>query len=181
MTDSEAPAAADTPLPASPPPEVERAELEAALAEAEHKLAALHDELLRARADHENQRRRWLRELEAARKYGAERLLADLVQVADNLERGLGASQAPNATLESLREGAELTLRQLSKVLEQHGLVAIDPLGQPFDPDRHQAVSTSSAADYPPGTVSSVLQKGYLLFDRLLRPAMVVVVRDAGE
>lgn len=151
----------------------------AALAALERDLAALREERLRERADLENQRRRMVRDVEQARKFANERLLGDLLPVLDSLERGV---EAGGTDIARLREGVELTLRQLLKVAADNGLHVVDPQGQAFDPDRHQAVSTVAASDRPADEVVQVFQKGYLLNDRLLRPAMVVVTRapDGG-
>lgn len=146
------------------------AQLEAARAEA----AQLREDSLRERADLENQRRRMAREVEMARKFANERLLGELLPVIDSLEAGLSV-QADTA--QHLREGMELTLRQLLKVAADNGLVAVDPAGQPFDPEKHQAMSMVEAAGHAPGDVVQVYQKGWLLNERLLRPALVVVAR----
>lgn len=151
----------------------------AAIAALERDLAALREERLRERADLENQRRRMVRDVEQARKFANERLLGDLLPVLDSLERGV---EAGGTDIARLREGVELTLRQLLKVAADNGLHVVDPQGQAFDPERHQAVSTVASADRPADEVVQVFQKGYVLNDRLLRPAMVVVTRapDAG-
>lgn len=148
------------------PPET--AELLAARAE----LAELRAASLRERADLENQRKRLERERDMARKFANERLLGDLLPVIDSLEAGLNV---PGDTAQHLREGMELTLRQLLKVVTDNGLVAVDPAGAPFNPDQHQAMSMVESAEHPPGHVVQVYQKGWLLNDRLLRPALVVV------
>lgn len=145
------------------------AELEAVRAE----LGQLREDTLRDRADLENQRKRLERERDMARKFANERLLAELLPVIDSLEAGLGAAGEVTA----LREGIELTLRQLLKVTGDNGLVAVDPVGQRFNPEHHQAMSTVDNAEYPPDHVVQVYQKGWLLNDRLLRPALVVVSR----
>ncbi len=149
-----------------------------ALAAAREELALLRDERLRERAELDNQRKRMSRELEQSVRFANERLLGDLLQVLDSLEAGLSA---PGADAGKLREGIELTLRQLEKVTTDNGLVAIDPVGQPFDPERHQAMSMVPAAGQAPGTVVQVYQKGYLLNGRLLRPALVLVAKDDEE
>jgi molecular chaperone GrpE len=146
------------------------AELEAARAE----LAHLRGESLRERADLENQRKRLERERDMARKFANERLLGELLPVIDSLEAGLNV---PGDTAQHLRQGMELTLRQLLKVASDNGLVAVDPTGQPFNPDQHQAMSMVESAEHAPGHVVQVYQKGWLLNDRLLRPALVVVAQ----
>ena len=146
------------------------AQLEAAQAE----LTQLREETLRERAELENQRKRVARDVEMARKFANERLLAELLPVIDSLEAGL-AVQADTAA--HLREGMELTLRQLLKVASDNGLVMVDPVGQPFDPERHQAMSMVDPAGHAPGNVVQVYQKGWVLNERLLRPALVVVAK----
>ncbi len=146
------------------------ARLEAAQAE----LTQLREDALRERAEIENQRKRMARDIDMARKFANERLLGELLPVIDSLEAGL-AVQADTAA--HLREGMELTLRQLLKVAGDNGMIALDPVGQPFDPDKHQAMSMVEAAGHAPGDVVQVYQKGWLLNERLLRPALVVVAR----
>jgi molecular chaperone GrpE len=115
------------------------------------------------------------RDLEYARRFANEKLLADLLPVLDNLERGLAVEAADAA---ALRGGVELTLRELVRVVEANGLQAVDPVGLPFDPDRHHAMNAVEGSGQPRDTVISVFQKGYVLNDRLLRPAMVSVAKD---
>ncbi|HEY0505345.1 MAG TPA: nucleotide exchange factor GrpE [Lysobacter sp.] len=145
-------------------------QLEAVQAE----LTQLREDSLRERAELENQRKRMTREIDMARKFANERLLGELLPVIDSLEAGL-AVQADTAA--HLREGMELTLKQLLKVASDNGLMMVDPVGQPFDPDRHQAMSMVEPAGHAPGDVVQVYQKGWVLNDRLLRPALVVVAR----
>ena len=147
------------------------------LAAAEEAANAAREMMLRERAEIENQRKRLQRDLEQARKFANERVLGDLLAVADALGRGLAVA---NADAASLRAGMELTLKELERVMQAHGLVAIEPVGQPFDAERHQAMSMVDAPGQAPDTVVAVLQKGYLLNDRLLRPALVTVARAAG-
>jgi molecular chaperone GrpE len=149
-------------------PNPQAAELEALRAE----VTQLREESLRERADLENQRRRLVRDIDMARKFANERLLGDLLPVIDSLEAGLAIKAD---TAQHLREGMELTLRQLLKVATDNGLVAVDPLGQPFNPEHHQAMSMVDGEGHPPGHVVQVYQKGWLLNDRLLRPALVTV------
>jgi len=151
-------------------PHAQSAELEALRAE----VVQLREESLRERADLENQRRRLVRDIEMARKFANERLLGELLPVIDSLEAGLAVKAD---TAQHLREGMELTLRQLLKVATDNGLVAVDPAGQPFNPEHHQAMSMVDGGEHPPGHVVQVYQKGWLLNDRLLRPALVTVSR----
>jgi len=149
--------------------------LQARIAELEAGNAELRETVLREHAELENQRRRLHRDLEQARRFANEKLLNELLPVYDGLESGLAVEGGDVA---SIREGLSLTLKALLKVAENHGMTQIDPLGQPLDPERHHAVSVIEAPDAAPGTVVSVLQKGYVLNERLLRPALVTVAKD---
>jgi molecular chaperone GrpE len=129
-------------------------------------------QLLLDRADLDNQRKRLARDVEQARKFANEKLLGELLPLFDSMEAGLAAATADDP----LRAGLELTLKQLHSIAEKNGLTEIAPAaGDGFDPERHQAMSMAPAADVPPGSVAAVFQKGYVLNDRLLRPALVVV------
>jgi molecular chaperone GrpE len=153
-------------------------EIEALLGEVDQLRATvvgLKDEALRERAELDNQRKRLARDVDMARKFANERLLAELLPVFDSLDAGLNA--APAGDSDALRAGLELTRQQLLKVAADNGLTVVDPQGQAFDPDQHQAISQADAADAAPGSVLQVFQKGYLLNGRLLRPALVVVAR----
>lgn len=147
------------------------------LQEAERKAAEHREAWLRAKAETENVRKRTQIEVANAHKYALEGFASDLLPVKDSLEATLAADKA---TLEALRSGVELTLKQLASVFEKAGLKEIDPAGQKFDPHRHQAISMLPS-DKEPNTVINVLQKGYLLNDRVIRPALVTVAkgRDA--
>ncbi|MGN2252137.1 nucleotide exchange factor GrpE [Frateuria sp. GZRe12] len=149
--------------------------LQARIAELEASNAELRESVLREHAELENQRRRLHRDLEQARRFANEKLLNELLPVYDSLERGLAIEGGDAA---AVREGLALTLKALLKVAETHGLVQVDPVDQPLDPERHHAVSMVEASGKAPGTVVNVLQKGYVLNDRLLRPALVAVARD---
>ncbi|WP_255783553.1 nucleotide exchange factor GrpE [Marilutibacter chinensis] len=144
------------------------------LEEARAELTALRDESLRERAELENQRKRMAREVDTARRFANEKLLAELLPVIDSLEAGLNVE---GDTADHLRQGMELTLKQLLKVVADNGLTAVDPVGEAFNPDHHQAMSMVESREYAPGQVVQVYQKGWLLNDRLLRPALVVVSR----
>lgn len=138
-------------------------------------LEQLRAESLRERADLDNQRKRLAREVEMARKFANERLLGDLLPLFDSMEAGLAA--APEG--DPLRAGMELTLRQLQRIAEANGLVAVAPAaGEAFNPEQHQAMSMIDAEGIAPGAVAQTYQKGYLLNDRLLRPALVVVAKQ---
>ena len=149
--------------------------LQARIAELEASNAELRESVLREHAELENQRRRLHRDLEQARRFANEKLLNELLPVYDSLERGLAIESGDVA---AVREGLALTLKALLKVAENHGLVPVDPVDQPLDPERHHAVSMVEAPGKAPNTVVSVLQKGYVLNDRLLRPALVAVAKD---
>jgi molecular chaperone GrpE len=153
----------------------ELADMQARVIELESSNAELRETVLREKAEIENQRRRLHRDLEQARRFANEKLLNELLPVYDGLEGGLAVE---GGDIASMREGISLTLKSLLKVAENHGMSPIDPLGQPLDPERHHAVSMVEAPGKAPGTVVSVLQKGYVLNDRLLRPALVAVAKD---
>lgn len=150
-------------------------DMEQALDTAGAELSKHREEMLRMQAEMENLRKRLLRDLERSRKFALEGVMKDLLQVRDSLERGLGMADDANATVESLKEGKELTLKQLNKVMSDHGLEVIDPRGEAFNPEFHQAVTLLPSAELAENTVLDVLQKGFKLHDRLIRPAMVVV------
>jgi len=152
-------------------------ELGQKLAEYENKLGEMRDVLLRERAEIENQRKRLARDVEQARKFANERLLGELLPVLDNLERGLAVE---NADVAALRAGMDLTLKALLKVAESNGLRGVDPLGEAFNPELHQAMSLVDAPGRAPNTVVTVMQKGYVLNDRLLRPALVAIAKSPG-
>ncbi len=146
------------------------------LAEAESNLAGMRETLLRERADLENQRKRLQRDMEQSIRFANEKLLRALLPVYDGLESGLAVE---TADVGAMREGLSLTLKSLLKIAEDNGLEQVDPVGQPLDPERHHAVSVVEAPDHEPGTVVSVMQKGYVLNGRLLRPALVTVAKDS--
>jgi molecular chaperone GrpE len=133
------------------------------------------NQLLRTQAELENTRRRAERDVENAHKYALERFAQELLPVRDSLELGLSAADATES-VEKLREGMELTLKMLTTAMEKYGIKLVDPMGQPFDPALHQAVSMQPS-EQPPNTVVAVMQKGYTLNERLIRPAMVIVAR----
>ena len=160
--------------PAADAAQADTDELGRKLADYENRLGEMRDLLLRERAEIENQRKRLQRDLEQARKFANERLLGDLLPVCDGLERGL---MVETADVKTLREGMDLTLKALLKVAENNGLKQIDPLGQRFNPELHQAVSMVDAPQAAADTVVSVMQKGYVLNERLLRPALVMVAK----
>jgi len=133
-------------------------------------------QVLLDRADLENQRRRLSRDVEQARKFANEKLLGGLLPVFDSLDAGLTAAAGQE---HPLKEGLELTYKQLLKVAGDNGMVVVDPVGAPFNPEQHQAISQIDAPEgVAPGAVVTVFQKGYVLNERLLRPALVVVARN---
>ncbi|MFZ4760635.1 MAG: nucleotide exchange factor GrpE [Burkholderiaceae bacterium] len=146
--------------------------LEARLADAEGRAAEYMDMALRLRAEMDNLRKRGQIDVAAAHKYANEHFAESLLPVRDSLEMSL---KADVPSVDSLREGVEATLRLLAAAFERHKLLAIDPVGEKFDPNRHQAISMVPAGDVPPNHVVTVLQKGYLINDRVLRPALVTV------
>ena len=155
-------------------PAVEMPEsLEARLKKAELAAAEHHDAWLRAKAEADNIRKRARGEVTSAHKFAVEGFASELLAVKDSLEAALAAE---NASVESMRSGVELTLKQLAGVFERFNLAEINPVGQKFDPHRHQAISTMES-DAEPNTVVQVLQKGYLLHDRVIRPALVMVAK----
>ncbi|MCC4116725.1 nucleotide exchange factor GrpE [Aromatoleum toluclasticum] len=145
--------------------------LEESLRQAELKAAEHHDAWLRAKADAENIRRRAQEDITKASKFASEKFANAMLPVKDSLEAALTTD---NQTLESLREGVELTLKQLAAAFQSAGVTDENPVGSKFDPNRHQAIAMIEA-DGEPNTVVTVLQKGYLLHERVLRPAMVTV------
>ena len=134
------------------------------------------DRYLRAAAELENVRKRASRDVENARKFALERFGKELLTVRDTLEMGLAA--ADSASVESLLEGKTATLKLLASVMQQFGIEEVDPAGEPFDPDFHEAISMQPSDDVEPGSVVQVVQKGYSLNGRLLRPAMVIVAAE---
>jgi molecular chaperone GrpE len=150
--------------------------LEDRLKKAELAAAEHHDAWLRAKAEADNIRKRARGEIASAHKFAVEGFASELLAVKDSLEAALAVE---NASVASLRSGVELTLKQLAGVFERFNLAEINPVGQRFDPHRHQAISTMES-DAEPNTVVQVLQKGYLLHDRVIRPALVIVAKTRG-
>lgn len=141
----------------------------------QEQLDASNDQLLRLQAEMQNIRRRAERDVESAHKFGLEKFANQLLPVVDNLQRALDAIDADNESQKAIYEGIDLTLKSFLDVLAQFKIEAIDPSGEPFDADYHQAVSMVPNPDVEPNTVLEVFQKGYKLNGRLMRPAMVVV------
>ncbi|BDM65236.1 protein GrpE [Shewanella sp. NFH-SH190041] len=149
-------------------------ELEQALAEAEAKAAEEKDAALRAVAEMENIRRRAAIDVEKSRKFALEKFANELLPVIDNMERALLGTVEDEAA-KAVIEGVELTLKTLMTAVAKFGITPVDPMGEAFNPEHHQAIGMQPSTEYPANTVMLVMQKGYLLNDRLLRPAMVMV------
>jgi molecular chaperone GrpE len=154
------------------------AEVPAALAAAEAKATENWNSYLRSVAEFENFRKRSEREIDNARKFAIERFAQELVTVGDSLEAGIHAAASNPGP--ALLEGAQATLKQLHRAFDKAGIKLIDPAGQPFDPAWHEAMVAQESADKPANTVLSVIQKGYSLNGRLLRPARVIVSKSPG-
>ncbi|WP_287418707.1 nucleotide exchange factor GrpE [Reinekea sp.] len=145
------------------------------LAAAREEASKMRDQYLRSEAEMANLRRRVEKDVENAHKYGQEKLSRELLAVADNLERAVLSSESESADLVSLKEGVDLTLKGLKDLFVKFNIEAIDPEGNPFDPQLHQAMTMVENPNVEPNTVIAVMQKGYLLNGRLIRPAMVMV------
>tara|TARA_R110000751_G_scaffold307830_1_gene432481 strand:- start:84062 stop:84724 length:663 start_codon:yes stop_codon:yes gene_type:complete len=152
-------------------------ELEAAVIAAETKLADQKDSVMRAIADADNARKRAQGEIDKARKFALEKFAGELLPVADNLERALQVANPEDEAIKPIVDGVELTLKSFISTIEKFGMTVIDPQGQPFNPEQHQAMSMQENAELPANTVMAVMQKGYEINGRLLRPAMVMVTR----
>jgi molecular chaperone GrpE len=139
------------------------------------------NQLLLARAELDNNRRRNERDVENAHKFALEKFVRELLPVKDSLELGLAAAAGEGTELEKLREGMELTLKMLAAAMEKFGVSEVDPAGEKFNPERHQAMAMQESPTAEANTVLTVYQKGYLLNDRLIRPAMVVVSSAPAE
>lgn len=148
------------------------------LAQLEEELTLAKDAVLRAQADAQNVMRRAEQDVEKARKFALERFCAELLPVVDNLERALEATSGDNEIVKPIAEGVQLTLKSFQDALKKFHIEAIDPAGEPFDPQLHQAMSMVENADVEPNTVIFVMQKGYTLHGRLVRPAMVMVSKS---
>ena len=137
------------------------------------------DKFIRAAAELENFRKRAGREVENARRYGLERLAQALLPIRDSLEAGLASAE--QADVEALLDGEKAMLRLLDSAFEQAGIEELDPQGEPFDPAKHEAMTLAPSETVEPNTVLTVVQKGYAILDRLLRPAQVIVAQDPGD
>ena len=155
--------------------DVESSDPETLIAELQAKADENWERYLRASAEIENVRKRAGRDVENAHKFALERFGKELLAVKDTLEMGLAVE---GASVESLLEGSNATLKLLASTMERFGIVEVDPAGEPFDPEFHEAISMQPSADVEPGSVLTVVQKGYTLNGRLLRPAMVIVAAE---
>lgn len=162
------------------PTERPESTVEGEVAELKRQLDEKQDRLLRTLAEMDNMRRRAQREKEDYTRYATEALLRDLVPVLDNLDRALAAGRA-SADARGVVEGVELIQRELLRVLERHGVTRYSALGQPFDPNRHEATARVVSTTHEPGTVVSEVAPGYLLHGRVLRPAQVAVAAAPDE
>jgi molecular chaperone GrpE len=160
---------------ASPLAELER--LQQALTEAEERARSHREQYLRAVAELDNVRKRAQRDIEAANRYGLEKFAAELLPVRDSLELAVQSADQAKVDARSLKEGQEATLQLLAKALERLGVTVISPVGEPFDPTRHEAMLAQESATAEPNTVLQVVQPGYDLNGRLLRPARVIVAK----
>ena len=149
------------------------------IAQLQEEVAAARDATLRAQADAQNAKRRAEQDVEKARKFALEQFTRDLLPVVDNLERALEAAPADDDAVKPFAEGVELTLKSLLDALAKFNIEVVEPHGEPFDPNLHQAMSMVENDDVEPNSVLAVMQKGYTLNGRLLRPAMVMVSKAA--
>lgn len=165
--------------PGSEQPAASESGAEAQLAAAQEEIAQLKDQLLRTQADAQNARRRAEKDVESAHKYALEKFSAELLPIIDNLERALESTDTSTPEMQAVVEGIELTHKSFLDVLAKFSIKQLDPLGEPFDPQYHEAMSMVPAPDAEPNSVLNVVQKGYTLHGRLIRAAMVVVSQPA--
>lgn len=155
-------------------------ELTLLLEDARNKADEHWEKVLRLQAELENSHRRAKRDVENAHKFGLEKFAHELLPVKDSLEMGLAAAEgSDHEVADKLREGTELTLKMFNSAMEKFGIKEVNPVGEAFNPEWHQAMTMQESAEHEPNTVMAVMQKGYLINDRLLRPAMVVVSKAA--
>ncbi len=157
--------------------EAKIAELEAALLASQAQLKDQQDAVLRAKAEEQNVRRRAEGDIDKARKYALKKFAGELLPVIDNLERALENGDKENEAAKALLEGVELTLQTFISTVEKFGLTVINPVGEAFNPELHQAIGMQASPDHESNTVMIVMQKGYSLNEQVLRPAMVMVVQ----
>ena len=152
--------------------------LEDEIAQLQEDVAQARDAALRAQADAQNVKRRAEQDVEKARKFALERFVGELLPVVDNLERALESASGDEEVVKPIAEGVQLTLKSFLDALGKHNIEAVDPQGEPFDPNLHQAMSMVENKEVEPNTVIAVMQKGYTLNGRLVRPAMVMVSKS---
>ena len=157
--------------------DTEELSAEEQLEQAQNTIKEYWDQIMRLRAEIENNRKRAERDVENAHKYALRNFVEGLLPVIDSMEMGQTAADAENATLENIREGSAMTMNMFVQVLQKHGLEQLDPVGQKFDPELHQAISMIDAEGAESNSVIEVMQKGFTLNERLIRPAMVVVAK----
>lgn len=156
-------------------------ELEQALSESQAKVEEQIDSVTRAAASEANIRRRAAQDVEKARKFALEKFANELLPVIDNMERALEGADAEAEETKVIYQGVELTLKSFISTVDKFGLKMVDPQGEAFNPEHHQAIGMQPSSDFPANTVMMVMQKGYILNDRLLRPAMVMVSQGGGS
>ena len=156
-------------------------ELEQALAESKAKVEEQVDSVPRAAASEANIRRRAAQDVEKARKFALEKFANELLPVIDNMERALDGTDAEAEETKAIYEGVELTLKGFISTVDKFGLKMVDPQGEAINPEHHQAIGMQPSSDFPANTVMMVMQKGYILNDRLLRPPMVMVSQGGGS
>ena len=161
--------------------EVNIEDLQQQLTAAEEEAGKMRDQYLRAEAEMANLRRRAEKDVENAHKFGQEKLSKELLAVADNLERAIASTEGDTSDVEAIKEGVQMTLKGLQDVFAKFSIEAIDPQGEPFDPQQHQAMSMVDNPEVEPNTVIAVMQKGYQLHGRLIRPAMVMVSKGSSS
>ena len=160
---------------AQEPATADVAALQAEIETLKEEVANAQEQVLRASAEMQNARRRAQQDVEKAHKFALDKFVDDMLPVADNLERALEAANGQQGSFEAIVEGVELTLKSMTDGLKRHNVEAVDPAGEPFDPQLHQAMSMVPDPNVEPNTVINVFQRGYTLNGRLVRPAMVVV------
>ncbi|MCI4410334.1 MAG: nucleotide exchange factor GrpE [Thiotrichales bacterium] len=150
-------------------------DVQALLVEAQSQAAQHYDSLLRLQADMENLRRRTEREIDNAKKFALERIVNDLLPVLDSMEMGLQASAQAANEQDTIRQGLEMTVKMFQDVMQRFSVEAVDPIGQKFNPQEHEAMTMQPSAEHEPNTVMFTVQKGYKLHGRVVRPARVVI------
>ena len=176
LATEEASAADAQDAPEGEQPVDEMSRLQEQLDAAETAAGMARDELLRVQAEMQNLRRRTEQDIEKAHKFGQEKFSTELLAVMDNLERSAAAAEASeDEAVQAIKEGVELTLKGFMDCFKRFNIEAVDPLGEPFDPQLHQAMSIQESPDVEPNSVIAVMQKGYTLHGRVIRPAMVMV------